>query len=159
MDRAVESRAMRMRHRNEITIAASQQAVWRVFDDPDATQHWQPTLKSHTLIAGEPGEVGCVYELVFDNDGRDIKAVATLTEKQPYEIMASTTDSDTSFSTMRNRFQRIDDNHTRWFFDIEYRFKGLYKLVAFFLRKSMRVRADAEMQNFKTLVESEHQGE
>ena len=148
-----------MKYRNEITIAADQRSVWDVFDDPDATRQWQPTLKSHTLVAGEPGEVGCVYELVFDNDGRDIKAVTTLTEKQPFEIMASTTDSESSFSTMRNHFERIDDDHTRWIFDIEYRFKGVYRFAAFFLRKSMRARADAEMQNFKQLVESGHQGD
>jgi hypothetical protein len=37
---------------------------------------------------------------------------------------------------------------------MELRFKGIYKLVAVFFRKTMRARSDDEMQRLKELVES-----
>ena len=143
-----------MNYLGEITIAAEPEFVWQVFDDPESTRIWQPSLKTYKQLSGTPGRIGCVYELVFDNNGRDIKAVATLTERRDYAVMSSTIDSESSFATVVNRFEPVGDNHTRWIFEIEYRFKGLYRIVALFLRGSMRARASEEMKNFKELVES-----
>jgi hypothetical protein len=143
-----------MKYQGEITIAAEPEFVWNIFDDLESTRIWQPYLKTYKQLSGTAGEVGSVYELVFDNNGRDIKAIATLTEKREYEVMASSIDSESSFATVVNRFEPIGNNQTRWIFSVEYRFKGLYRLVAFFLRKSMRTRAANEMRNFKQLVES-----
>ena len=143
-----------MNYRGETTIAANPEFVWRIFDDPDCVDLWQPSLKALTLLSGVFGEVGSVYELVFDNNGQDIKAVSTLTEKREYELMSSTIDTESSFSTIVNRFEPAGKNQTRWTFCINYRFKGLYRIVAFFLRGSMRRRAANEMQNLKQLVES-----
>jgi hypothetical protein len=143
-----------MKYQGEITIAAEPEFVWKIFDDPESTRIWQPYLKTYKQLSGTAGEVGSVYELVFDNNGRDIKAIATLTEKREYEVMASRIDSESSLATVVNRFEPIDNNQTRWIFSVEYRFKGLYRFVAFFLRKSMRTRGANEMRNFKQLVES-----
>lgn len=143
-----------MKYRGEITIAAEPEFVWQIFDDPESTRIWQPSLKTYRQLSGAAGDIGCVYELVFDNNGRDIKAVATLTEKREYEVMSSTVDSESSFATVVNHFEPVGDNQTRWLFSIEYRFKGLYRIVALFLRGSMRSRASEEMQNFKELVET-----
>jgi hypothetical protein len=143
-----------MRYHGEITISAEPEFVWQIFDDPESTRIWQPSLKSHTLRSGKAGEVGSVYELVFDNNGHSIESVATLTEKREYEVMSSTIDSESSFATMINRFEPVGNNQTRWILEVEYRFKGLYKIVALFMRNSMRARAAKEMLNFKWLVES-----
>lgn len=148
-----------MKYRGEITIAAEPEFVWQVFDDPESTQIWQPSLKSYTLLSGTAGEVGCVYELVYDHKGRDLKAVATLTEKREHEVMASTIDSESSVATVVNRFEAVGDGETRWLFDIHYRFKGVYRIAAFFLKESMRARATQEMRNFKELIESRLAGE
>ena len=142
-----------MRLRNKITICADPATVWRVFDDPENTRRWQPSLTSQTHVAGPPGEVGAVYELVYDHNGRELRTVTTLTEKREFELMAATIVSESSFAKVANRFEPIANNQTRWVLDIEYRFKGLYIIVAIFVRRSMRARADDEMRNFKQLVE------
>ena len=142
-----------MNYQGEITIAADPEFVWRIFDDPESTHIWQPSLKTHTQLSGVPGEVGSVYELLYDNNGRDIKAIATLTEKREYEVMSSTVDTESSISTIVNRFEPVGDNQTRWIFSIEYHFKGAYRIVAFFLRRTMRNRVANEMRNLKQLVE------
>ncbi len=143
-----------MRYRNDILINAAPEIVWQVFDDPESSYDWQPALKSHSLIAGNEGEVGSVYELVYDNDGKELKVVATLTEKRKLESVASTVDCDAYSAKVYNWFQAVGDEQTRWTFDIEYRFKGVYWLVSLFLRSTMRARAADEMQRFRQLVES-----
>ena len=145
-----------MRFRKEITICADPASVWRVFDDPEIARRWMPELKSQTHVAGVPGEVGAVYEVIFDHSGRKLRAVTTVMEKREPEIMATVSDSESSITKMTYRFEPLPNNQTRWILDIEYRFKGLYKIVALFLRKSMHARADGEMRNFKQLVESEY---
>lgn len=143
-----------MNYQGEITIAADPEFVWRIFDDSESTHIWQPSLKTQTQLSGIPGEVGSVYELVFDNNGRDIKAVATLTEKREYQVMSSTIDTESSFATVVNRFEPVGDDQTRWILGVKYSFKGVYQIVALFLRRSMRNRAANEMRNLKQLVES-----
>ena len=100
-----------------------------------------------------PGEVGAVYEVVYDHNGRELRSVTTLTEKREFEVMAAAIDSESSFATVVNRFEPMANNQTLWVLDIEYRFKGLYKIVAIFFRNSMRDRANDEMRNSKQLVE------
>jgi uncharacterized protein YndB with AHSA1/START domain len=142
-----------MKLRKEITIDADRETVWRIFDDPEYTRKWQPALKSQTHLSGTPDEVGAKCELIYDHNGRDLRVVATLTEMRKFEFMAADLDSDWSRTTIANRFESTADNQTRWVLEMELRFKGIYKLVAVFFRKTMRSRSDNEMQRFKELVE------
>jgi len=143
-----------MKLRKEITIDTDRETVWRIFDDPEYTRKWQPALRSQTHLSGTPDEAGAKYELIYDHNGRDLRVVATLTEKREFETMAAVLDSDWSRTTIVNHFESTADNQTRWVLEMELRFKGIYKLVAVFFRKTMRARSDDEMQRFKVLVES-----
>jgi uncharacterized membrane protein len=143
-----------MKLRKEITIDADRETVWRIFDDPEYTRKWQPALKSQTHLSGTPDEAGAKYELIYDNDGRELRAVITLTEMRKFEFMAAILDSDWMRTTIENRFESLDGNRTLWVLEHEYRFRGFHQLVALFLRKSMRSRCDDEMHRFKELVES-----
>jgi uncharacterized membrane protein len=142
----------------EITIDADQQTVWRCFDDPAMTREWQPALKSQELIQGTLGEPGSVLELIYDHNGRELCVVSTVTGKREPEFMAVTSDSESSLTSIANRFEVLADNRTRWVLDMDYRFKGFYRLAALFLRKSMDARADEEMRRFKRLVETAPKG-
>ena len=143
-----------MNFRKEITIDADRETVWRIFDDPEYASKWQPALKSQTHLSGPPDEVGAKSELIYDHNGRDLRVVATLTAKREFEFMAAIYDSDWSRTTISNRFESTADNQTRWAFEMEIRFKGIYKFFAMFLRKTMRSRGDDEMRRLKELIES-----
>ena len=143
-----------MKLRKEITINADHETVWRIFDDPEHTRKWQPELKSKTLLSGEPDQVGAKYELVYDHNGRDMRVVSTLTEIRKFEVATTVLESDWGQTTITYHFESISSNQTRWVLEIEYRFKGFYRLVAVFLRKNMLARGDEEMQRLKELVES-----
>jgi len=143
-----------MKLHNEINIDADRKTVWRVFDDPENAGKWQPGLKSQKHLSGTPDESGAKYELTYDHNGKDLTVVTTLTEKREFEFMAAVLDSDWSRTTMTYRFESVSNRQTLWILELDYRFKGFYRIAALFFRKTMRSRSQDEMQRFKQLVES-----
>ena len=143
-----------MKTRNEITIDADRATVWREFDNPDNLGKWQPTLKSFTHKSGTPGEPGAVSELRYDENGRDVLMTETMTEKREPDFMAGLYDSAWSKATIVNHFEAMDEQQTRWVIYANHQFKGIYKIMGLFLRKSIYGRTDDWMQRFKLLVET-----
>ena len=143
-----------MKTRNEITIDADRATVWREFDNTDNLGKWQPTLKSFTHRSGTPGEPGAVSELIYDENGREVTMTETMTEKREPDFMAGTYDSAWSRVTIVNHFEAAGDKQTRWVIYANHQFKGFFRIVGLFLRKSICGRTDDWMQRFKLLVET-----
>lgn len=143
-----------MKTRNEITIDADRATVWREFDNPDNLGKWQPTFKSFTHKSGTPGEPGAVSELIYDENGREVAMTETMTEKREPDFMAGFYDSAWSKATIVNHFEAVGENQTRWVMYANHQFKGFFKLMGIFFRKSICGRTDDWMQRFKLLVET-----
>ena len=139
---------------NEVTIDADRQTVWQAFDDTDNLLKWQPTLKSFTHKSGPPGEPGAVAELVYDENGREVVMTETMTEKREPDFMAGTYDSAWSKATIVNHFETVGDSHTKWVMYANHQFKGFFKILGLFFKKSIQNRTDDWMQRFKLLVET-----
>ena len=143
-----------MKIKTEITIDVDRATVWREFDDQDNLNEWQPALKSFTTRTGTPGQPGAVTELVYNENGRNVVTIETITEKRAPDFMAASYDSRWSKAIVVNHFEAADDERTRWVMYANHRFKGVFRLVAIVLRQSISRRTDAWMQRFKLLVES-----
>lgn len=143
-----------MKIKTEITIDADQDTVWREFDNPDNLSKWQPTLKSFTPRSGTVGEPGAVSEVVYDEKGRDVVMIETVTEKRAPDFMAGSYDSSWSKAVIVNHFEKLDDNQTRWTFYANHRFRGFFKIIGWLFRKSIIGRSNDFMQRFKLLVET-----
>ena len=143
-----------MKTRNEITIDADRATVWREFDNPDNLDKWQPTLRSFTHQSGTPGEPGAVSELVYDENGREVTMTETMTEKREPDFMAGHYDSAWSKATIVNHFEVIGDKQTRWVMYSNHQFKGFFRVLGIFFRKSICSRTDDWMQRFKLMVET-----
>jgi len=143
-----------MKTKNEITIDADRQAVWRVFDNAGNISKWQPTLKSFTHKSGPSGQPGSVAELVYEENGREIVMTETMTEKRKPDFMAGIYDSNLGKAIIVNHFATLDENKTQWVVYANRQFKGMMKLMSIFMRKSICRRTEEDMQRFKLLVES-----
>ena len=140
--------------KNEITIDADRDTVWRTFDNPEYMTTWQPTLRSFTHRAGPRGEPGQVAELVYDENGREVVLIERLTEKREPDFMAGIYESDWAFATIVNHFDAVDDRRTRWTMYANHDFKGFAGFLSFLFRKSINARTRDWMQRFKLLVET-----
>lgn len=139
---------------NEITIEADRDTVWQVFDNAANLHKWQSTLKAFNHKSGMPGEPGSIAELVYDEGGREVIMIETMTEKRKPDLMAGSYDSRWSKAIIVNHFETLEDGQTRWVIYANYQFKGLMKLIGPFIRKSICKRSDDWMQRFKYLVET-----
>ena len=147
-----------MKMKYEAEIQASREFVWATFNNPDNLSRWQPTLESLTYQAGEPGQPGAVAELVYNENGKLITTTETVVERRKPHFMAGTYDNARATSLIVNHFEEIDGNTTRFISYTNMNFKGVMKIMSFFVAKSIRARAEADLDRFKLLVETEAAG-
>jgi uncharacterized protein YndB with AHSA1/START domain len=143
-----------MKHKTEILIYADRATVWRMFDDPDNLTKWQPTLKSFTHKTGTPGQPDAVSELIYDENGRQVVMLETITARREPEFLGGSYESNWGTVVIFNQFEESDDGKTRWISNMNYQFRGFMKIMAFFMRKSICNRSDRDMNRFKLLVET-----
>ena len=143
-----------MKHKTDIVIDADLDTVWRMFDDQNNMTKWQPTLKSITHKSGTPGQLDAVSELVYEEDGRDVVMTETITARRERSFLGGTYDSNWGSVVIFNHFEAVGDGKTRWSSNMNYSFKGVMRIMAFFMRKSICNRSDRDMNRFKLLVET-----
>lgn len=143
-----------MKHKAEIVVDADLATVWKMFDDPDNMMKWQPTLKSLTHVSGTPGQPDAVSELVYEENGRDVVMMETITARAEPHFLGGTYESKWADVVIVNHFAATEDGRTLWTMNAKYGFKGLMKIMALFMRKSICSRSDTDMNRFKLLVET-----
>jgi uncharacterized protein YndB with AHSA1/START domain len=143
-----------MKFRHEIVIDADRDAVWTAFDDPENMRAWQPTLESFALKGGEAGHPGAVTELVYDENGRKVTLLETVTERREPDFMAATYESDVGNALIVNHFEDAGDGRTRWTMYGNHSFRGIFRVLGIFFAGSIRRRNEDMMNNFKLLAET-----
>ena len=116
---------------------------------------WQPTLKRFDHKSGEPGQTGAVSELTYDEDGRQLVLTETITERREPDFMAGIYESKHGTMLIVHTFEETADGHTLWTSWSNMNFKGLMKLFAIFMVRSIRRRTEDDMQRFKLMVETD----
>ena len=78
-----------MKYRTEVTINVPRERVIELFDSRENMYKWQEGLQSFEHLEGEPGQPGAKMKLDYDNNGRKIEMVETITaRKLPDEFSA-----------------------------------------------------------------------
>lgn len=147
-----------MKMKYEQVIRASRDFVWATYENPHNLPRWQPTLKSFTHKSGQPGQLGAVSELVYDDNGRNVVLTETLTEKRQPHFVAVTSESKWGKALIVNHFEAIDENTTRFVSYSNMSFRGIKKIMSLFIANSIRARGEADLNRFKLLVETEAAG-
>jgi uncharacterized protein YndB with AHSA1/START domain len=143
-----------MKFRHEIVIDAEQDSVWAAFDNPESMKDWQPTLESFTRRSGEDGQPGAVAELVYDENGRKVTLIETITERRQPHFLAGSYESDFGNALIVNHFEDAGDGRTRWTMYGNQSFKGIFRVLGIFCAGSIQRRNEAMMNSFKLLAET-----
>lgn len=142
-----------MKYSVEIMLNRSRAEVWAAFDNADNMKKWQPGLISFEPLSGTPGQPGAVSKLVYDEDGRRIEMIETITHRaEPAEFDGSY-EAPGVYNLNRNRFHEVGPQQTRWVQETEFRFKGLMALMAPFMGGSFRRTTLGYMERFKAMLE------
>lgn len=142
----------------EILIDATLDTVWAAFDNPDNMSRWQQNFHSYTHKSGEPGQPGSVAELVYNEKGKMIVLTETMTERRDANFLAGTYESVHGTTVIVNRFEKVDENTTRWASWCNFSFRGFMKFMSLFISGIIRKRTEGDMQRFKLMVESDQAG-
>jgi uncharacterized protein YndB with AHSA1/START domain len=146
--------AARMKFRHEIVIDVDQESVWTAFDDPGNMMAWQPALESYSRKSGRDGQPGAVAELVYDENGRSVKLIETITERREPHFMAGTYESDVGNALIVNHFEDAGDGRTRWVMYGNHSFRGIFRFLGLFFATAIRKRNADMMNNFKLFAET-----
>lgn len=147
-----------MRLRFELVVERPRDEVWGAYDDPQNLAKWQPTLRASGVQSGRQGQVGAVSRLVYEEEGRRILMLETITGRREPESMSATYDTSMLANHLWLGFEPLDEARTRMSIDAEIRFKGLRMPLGFFLGKSVSRRLRADFERFKLLLEAREIG-
>jgi hypothetical protein len=142
-----------MKYLSQILIELPLEKVIEKFDDPDNMKHWQPGLLSFEHVSGEPGKPGAVSRLRYRMGKREIEMTETITLRDlPYRF-DGTYEAKGVLNIIKNTFESVDGNRTRWTSENEFRLKGVMKLMGWLMPGAFKKQTQTYMTNFKEFAE------
>ena len=142
-----------MKYSTEITIDLPRERVIELFDSFDNLVKWQPGLKSYEHLSGTPGEPGAKTRLLYDENGRDLEMIETVLRREMPDEFTGTYEAKGVWNWTSNRFFEDGADQTRWVLETEFKFSGLMKVMALFMRGAFPKRTLQSMNMFKTFAE------
>ena len=127
--------------------------VIELFDSEENLFKWQPELISFEHLSGEKGEVGAKSKLRYTMGKREIEMIETITVKNLPKEFSATYEAKDVWNEMKNYFEEIDENSTRWQADSHFEFSGFMKLIGFFLPGSFKKQSQKSLDLFKAFAE------
>lgn len=79
-----------MKFSSEVIINLPRDRVIELFDDPKNLKKWQPGLQSFEHLSSDPGKPGAKSRLVFDQGGRRIEMIETVTQRDLPDVFTRT---------------------------------------------------------------------
>jgi hypothetical protein len=132
--------------------------VITLFDNPDNLPKWQRGLQSFELIGGKPGQSGAKSRLRYDMDGPEIEMIETIQKGDLPEEFSGTFEADGVWNWVSNRFHEEGPEMTRWEIETNFKFSGLMRILALFMRGSFPKQTRQLMESFKEFAESHGKG-
>ncbi|MDZ4748104.1 MAG: SRPBCC family protein [Saprospiraceae bacterium] len=126
--------------------------VTRLFTNRDLLPKWQPGLLSSEQIENYPFPK---YKLLLSFGRRKMVMMETITRHELPFHFEGTYEMKGVFNRMVNTFEASGPQKTRWICESEFRFTGLMKIIAFFMKDGFRDQSRVIMENFKRFAEKE----
>lgn len=143
-----------MKYTAEIEIKKPIDEVIALFDDPDNMSKWMEGLQSFEPISGTPGQVGAKSRLVFKMGKREIEMVETVTARNLPDELSVTYETKGIFNIVKNRFEKLSENKTRYLTENEFQFKGFMKIIGFLMPGSFKKQSMKYLRDFKKFAEN-----
>ena len=143
-----------MKYQMTTVVNVPRDRMLELFDNPDNMKHWQPDLVSFEHLSGEPGEVGAKSLLKYETKRGKMEMVETITLKNLPEEFSGSYDMKGMHNEIKNFFEVVDENTTKWIFHSEFQFEGfLMKLMSAIMPGMFKKQSKEIMANFKQFAE------
>lgn len=146
-----------------IEIARPWEKVIQLLSDPAHRPKWLRGLVLHEPVRGEDGQVGTESRVVFQSGQQSMECTETITRREPTNLHDITSDQVIHFgreivatgmwSAAHEQLTEGGPESTHWVSENEYRFTGLLRLAAPFMRGAFIKQTRQHMQDFKAYAE------
>lgn len=144
-----------MKFTSEIILNAPIEKVVELFDNPQNMHKWMHGLQSFEHLSGRPGHPGAKSKLTYDMNGRKVEMIETVTVRNLPDEFSGTYEAKGVFNIVKNKFQKISENQTRYLTENEFQFKGFMKAIALLMPGAFKKQSNTFLKDFKAFVESE----
>ena len=129
--------------------------AWEVLMDESRMGEWLEGYKSMELIEGEPLTVGSKHKMIFEDRGKELVLIETVSAIDPPHEFAIDLDHELMNSSMSTTLERIGPDRTRLVSTTETRSpKLLWKIILPFMTPQIRKRSRGDLEKLKALIES-----
>lgn len=152
-----------MKYTISIEIALPRDKVLQLLEDPAHRPKWLRGLVSHEPIRGVEGQVGTESRIVFQSGQNTMEITETITRREPENLQGVPSDcvvhfereivADGMWNAAREHLSESNPERTLWVSENEYRFKGLMRLAAPFMRTVFIKQSRQVLQDFKAFAE------
>lgn len=138
----------------KLPLHKSHAEVWRVFDNPENTKIWQPTLVNFETVSGTQGQPGAVSKLTYGEGKSEFVLMEKVTYRAEPDRFDGVYENKFADNSVKNTFIATSENETLWRMEVEFKFKTLLmKIVGPLMKKNFVTRTEKDMARFKELVE------
>lgn len=140
----------------EIEIDLPRDRVVELFDSTENLFKWQRKLLRFEHLSGEPGQEGAKSALVFASPSKknpEMRLVETILVRDLPQQFDASYETRGVFNVVRNRFVELEGGRTKWESENEFQFRGLMRLVGFFMRSAFPKQSLKYMQDFRNFAE------
>ncbi len=144
-----------MKYTSEIVINKPIDKVTALFDNPDNMGKWMKGLVSFEHLSGEQGQPGAKSRLKFKMGKREIEMIETIDVRNLPDEFSGTYEAKGVFNVVKNYFQPLPDNKTKYITHNEFKFTGYMKIIAMLMPGAFKKQSLKFMADFKKFVENE----
>ena len=142
-----------MKYSNEVLINLPVKKVIELFDSEENLFKWQPELLTFEHLSGEKGEVGAKSKMRYKMGKREVDMVETITAKNLPKEFTATYEAKGVWNEMKNSFDEIGDDKTRWRSDSHFEFSGFMKFMSMFMSGAFKKQSQQSLDRFKSFAE------
>lgn len=137
----------------KLTINAPVEKVWQVLMDPANLKHWLTGFVSIEHLSGTPDEPGSTSKIIFQENGRKVEAIETVTAIKPLQ-QYSISFENKSFTVLTDIRLAAKGNRTEFTQVEQVVFKSFFmKLLMPFIKGAMEKRRDKDLARLKAYIE------
>lgn len=143
-----------MKYVLDVEIDVPRTRVIELFDDHSNLKEWQPDFIRIEPISGEPGQPGEKTRQWYKMGKREIEMIETITVRNPPEEYSATYEAKHIWNRVDCRFTELGEDRTRWHMEIEFKCRGMMRIMAVLAPSMFKKESLASMQRFKEFAES-----
>jgi carbon monoxide dehydrogenase subunit G len=128
--------------------------AWEVLMDESKMGEWLEGYKGMELLEGEPLTVGSKHKMIFEEDGREMTFIETVTAIEPPTEFSFDFDHDMMTSNIQMTLESTGHLSTRIMNRTKFKAKGFFiNLFMYFMTPRMTSRQRRSFASLKALIE------